>query len=73
MTLNYQFRGASFVGSFTIMSVVNTLDGTLRQSVTDIANAAAMMAEQRLTQTINQLGNEIDNDGAALQQRWQYL
>ena len=43
VTLNYQFRGASFVGSFTIMSVVNTLDGTLRQSVTDIANAAAML------------------------------
>ncbi len=66
VTLNFVFRGARFVGTFTIVSLVNTLDGTLRQSVTGIANTAALMAEQRLTTTINGLAADIDTDEGAL-------
>jgi hypothetical protein len=67
ITLNYQFRGATFIGSFTIMGLFNTLDGTLRQAVTDIAVNQAAMAEQRVNTRIDGLANEIDDDGAALQ------
>lgn len=65
--LNYQFRGESYVGAMTIMGLVNILDGTLRQSVTDIATTQAQMAEQRVNTRIDGLANEIDNDGAALE------
>ncbi|CAL9967761.1 hypothetical protein VPHD63_0009 [Vibrio phage D63] len=67
ITLNYQYRGDRFVGSFTIAGLVNTLNGSLRQAITDIANNAALMAEQRLTVELNKLGSEIDDDGSTLQ------
>lgn len=67
VTLNYQFRGNTFIGSFTVMAVANTLNGSLRPAVTNIANTAAMMAEQRVSSSIDNLAHEIDNDGAALQ------
>ncbi len=67
ITLNYEFRGAEFLGSFTIEALVNTLDGTLRAAVQGIANTAALMSEQRTNATLQQLAHEIDDDGSALE------
>lgn len=72
ITLNYIYRGVSFVGNINIVGLVNTLDGTLRQSVTDIANTAAMEAEQRLQSQIDQVQSgvsEEDANFAAIQDR----
>lgn len=68
VTLNYQFRGNTFVGSFTIAGLVNTLNGTLRQSVSDLADTRVALGEQRVNTRIDQLAHEIDNDGSTLQE-----
>lgn len=62
--LNYNFRGNSFAGSFTIMSVMNFAVGTLHDSVIDLANSAAMSVEQRLQSQIDQVQNGVDEESA---------
>lgn len=66
VTINYNFRGVLFIGSIQILSVTNTLNGTLRLAVTNIANNAALMSERRTTSTINGLAERIDDENSAL-------
>lgn len=66
ITLNYNFRGVAFLGSFTVMGLVNILTGTLRNAVKDVANASAAEVENRLQTSISQLGGRIDQEGSAL-------
>ena len=66
VTLNYQFRGDSFVGSFTIQGVMNERVGTLNQAVTDIAADQAALAQEKLEKDISTLAQNIDTDGEAL-------
>lgn len=67
ITLDYQFRGASFVGTFTVNGLTNSLTGTLHDAVENLAQGQAMMAENRVGARIDALAHDIDNDGAALQ------
>lgn len=72
VTLNYQFRGNSFDGSFTIQGLMNSLDGTLLNGVTSIADNRAALVEHRLQTQIDQLkngANDEDANFAAIQDR----
>ncbi len=65
---NYQFRGSTFIGTFTIEALRNSLDGTLRQSISDLADSRVALGEMRVNSRIDQLAHEIDNDGSSLEQ-----
>ena len=66
VTLNYDFRGASYVGTVNIVSLTNTLDGTLRASITEIADNSASIARQQVEAQIADLAEDVDNDAAML-------
>jgi len=67
LVLNYQFRGASYNGSYTINGWVNNTKGRLNDAVRFIAQQEASLAESRVDAKIGSLAEDIDNDGASLQ------
>ena len=67
ITLDYQFRGANYIGSVALMGLINILDGSLRSAVTSIADNSAALAEARVNDNIDRIAGQVDNEGSALQ------
>lgn len=65
-TLYFDFFGASFIGSYTVGSVINMSTGELNSAVAFVASQEASKVQQEVNGQIARLTDEIDNDGAAL-------
>ena len=64
ITLNYNFRGATFIGSFTITALVNTVKGTLHDPIVDLINLATSNVDNRIEAELNQIRGTIGTDEA---------
>lgn len=66
ITLNYQFRGASFVWVFSIQWLVNSKNWSLNQSVSDIAQREVQAAEIRLENKIDLITRDVNEADASI-------
>ncbi len=64
ITLNYQYRGSTFTGSFTIISMVNSLTGNLHDAISSIAEMQASLVETKVNDQISALRGDLDEENA---------
>ena len=58
--ISFLFRGASYQGSVTITSLVNTSVGTLHQPITNLINNTVVAAEARIQSQVDALRGEVN-------------